>query len=212
MIKLHFDGALTLTHHATDLVLPGGANITTAAGDEAEFVEYDTGKWRRTNYVRAAGLGNLLKLQNGGAVTLSLAENLVSVPAGVSRITIAFDSVTPSAATTFNLQLGTSGGLATSGYLGVTSLTTTSASTALASSNTYAAIVQNSGQSTTGILNLIKHPGTNKWVINGAGHVGLQNTFTASHVVTLSGTLDRLAIRSSGTPTLSGTATVFWEF
>jgi len=34
-VTLHFDGVLILTHHATDLVLPGGANITTAAGDEA---------------------------------------------------------------------------------------------------------------------------------------------------------------------------------
>jgi len=50
IVKLHFDGALTLTHHATDLVLPGAANITTAAGDEAEFFEYATGDWRCTNY------------------------------------------------------------------------------------------------------------------------------------------------------------------
>src|SRR3990167_2125625 len=28
-----FDGALTLTHHATTLILPQGVNITTAAGD-----------------------------------------------------------------------------------------------------------------------------------------------------------------------------------
>lgn len=54
-VKLHFDGALTLTHHATDLVLPGGANITTAAGDEAEFVEYASGDWRCTVYTRATG-------------------------------------------------------------------------------------------------------------------------------------------------------------
>lgn len=54
-IKLHFDGALTLTHHATDLILPGGANITTAAGDEAEFVEYASGDWRCTNYTKADG-------------------------------------------------------------------------------------------------------------------------------------------------------------
>jgi hypothetical protein len=54
VIKLHFDGALTLTHHATDLVLPGGANITTAAGDEAEFVEYAAGDWRCVNYERAS--------------------------------------------------------------------------------------------------------------------------------------------------------------
>jgi len=55
VIKLHFDGVLTLTHHATDLILPGGANITTAAGDEAEFVEYASGDWRCTNYERASG-------------------------------------------------------------------------------------------------------------------------------------------------------------
>jgi hypothetical protein len=54
VIKLHFDGALTLTHHATDLILPGGANITTAAGDEAELAEYASGDWRCTSYSRAS--------------------------------------------------------------------------------------------------------------------------------------------------------------
>lgn len=54
VIKLHFDAVLTLTHHATDLILPGEANITTAAGDEAEFVEYATGDWRCTNYQRGS--------------------------------------------------------------------------------------------------------------------------------------------------------------
>ena len=55
VIKLHFDGILTLTHHATDLVLPGAANITTAAGDEAELVQYADGDWRCTNYTKADG-------------------------------------------------------------------------------------------------------------------------------------------------------------
>ena len=55
LIKLHFDAILILTHHATDLILPGGANITTAAGDEAEFIEYDTGDYRCTNYSKADG-------------------------------------------------------------------------------------------------------------------------------------------------------------
>jgi hypothetical protein len=39
---LEFDGALTLTHHATTLVLPGAANITTAAGDTC-MVMQDSG-------------------------------------------------------------------------------------------------------------------------------------------------------------------------
>ena len=48
---------MTLTHDATDLILPGGANITTAAGDEAEFIEYATGDYRCTNYSKASGEG-----------------------------------------------------------------------------------------------------------------------------------------------------------
>lgn len=55
IITLHFDAALTLTHDATDLILPGGANITTAAGDEATFVEYATGDWRCLVYTKADG-------------------------------------------------------------------------------------------------------------------------------------------------------------
>jgi hypothetical protein len=55
VVRLHFDGILTLTHHATDLVLPGGANITTAAGDEFTFVEYATGDWRCVAYALASG-------------------------------------------------------------------------------------------------------------------------------------------------------------
>ena len=55
VIKLHFDSALTLTHHATNLILPGEANITTAAGDEAEFIEYAAGKWICTKYQKING-------------------------------------------------------------------------------------------------------------------------------------------------------------
>ena len=54
-IKLQFDAACLLTHHATDLKLPGGANITTAAGDVAEFIEYAAGDYICSSYTRATG-------------------------------------------------------------------------------------------------------------------------------------------------------------
>lgn len=60
VIMLHFDAALTLTHHATDLILPGGTNITTAAGDEAMFVEYASGDWRCLCYTKAASIAATL--------------------------------------------------------------------------------------------------------------------------------------------------------
>ena len=59
-IKLHFDAVLTLTHHATNLILPGGANILTAAGDECTFIEYGSGTYRMTNYTRASSFGAYL--------------------------------------------------------------------------------------------------------------------------------------------------------
>lgn len=74
VIKLHFDAALTITHHATDLILPGGASITTAAGDEAEFVEYATGDWRCTSYTKA----------NGQAISESLSSTVMLVDTTVN--------------------------------------------------------------------------------------------------------------------------------
>ena len=50
LIKLHFDGAVTLTHDSTDLILAGATNFTTEAGDEVEFVEYAAGDYRMTGW------------------------------------------------------------------------------------------------------------------------------------------------------------------
>ena len=52
---IQFDGVLTMTHHATNLDLPGGANITTAAGDVAEFVSTGANTVQCVNYTRASG-------------------------------------------------------------------------------------------------------------------------------------------------------------
>jgi len=52
---VQFSGALTLTHNETSLILPGGASITTAAGDVAYFVSLGSGNWRCTGYQKANG-------------------------------------------------------------------------------------------------------------------------------------------------------------
>lgn len=45
LVILRFTGALVLTHHSSDLVLPGATNITTATGDVGHFLEYASGDW-----------------------------------------------------------------------------------------------------------------------------------------------------------------------
>ena len=47
---LQFDGTPTLTHHATNLILPGGQNIVCQAGDIAVFYEYAAADWRLTSF------------------------------------------------------------------------------------------------------------------------------------------------------------------
>lgn len=52
---LKFDGALTLTHNATSLILPGGANITASAGDVVVMRSEGSGNWRCLAYQPATG-------------------------------------------------------------------------------------------------------------------------------------------------------------
>jgi len=62
---LRFAGAVTLTHNATSLILPGGANYTTAAGDVFVFRSEGSGNWRCVNYMLASGQS----LASGGGMS-----------------------------------------------------------------------------------------------------------------------------------------------
>ncbi len=52
---LQFNDVLTMTHHATNLDLPGEDDITTAAGDVAEFFSTGADTVQCINYTRADG-------------------------------------------------------------------------------------------------------------------------------------------------------------
>lgn len=87
-VRLHFDAALILTHNATDLVLPGGANITTAAGDEAEFIEYASGDWRCVSYTKANGSAIINQVvSNLSMVRLNTANGYGSTNTRIRRFT-----------------------------------------------------------------------------------------------------------------------------
>jgi hypothetical protein len=68
---LTFAGVLILTHNASSLILPGGANITTAAGDTAELLSLGSGNWRVVRYTRADGRAVLTEVSLNGAETLA---------------------------------------------------------------------------------------------------------------------------------------------
>jgi len=72
---LQFDGVLTMTHHhATNLDLPGEANITTAAGDVATFQSTGSNTVQCINYTRADGTAIVSSHTPEGTAVLSTGE------------------------------------------------------------------------------------------------------------------------------------------
>ena len=81
---LQFDGILTMTHHATNLDLPGEANITTAAGDVATFQSTAANQVQCICYTRASGE----PIVGGATATLGFFEHTHTIS---SNLTITTD-------------------------------------------------------------------------------------------------------------------------
>jgi hypothetical protein len=80
---VRFSGALTLTHNATSLIIPGGANVTTAAGDCAVVIPNggSPNGWRVVSYFKAAvAPGNAVNASNATGPAASEST------AGIARI------------------------------------------------------------------------------------------------------------------------------
>jgi hypothetical protein len=95
---VRFSGALTLTHNATSLILPGAANITTVAGDVACFLSEGSGNWRCVWYQPTDGrsaAGILIvptstspAQTTDGSVVWDSDDDLLTVGTGATRKTM----------------------------------------------------------------------------------------------------------------------------
>lgn len=85
-----FEDALTLTHNATNLILPGGANITTADKDIAVFISEGSGNWRCVSYFKASGRAiiNTANTQPTRQVLTSGTGATYTTPANTTRIVV----------------------------------------------------------------------------------------------------------------------------
>jgi hypothetical protein len=229
--KLRFAAALTLTHNATSLILPGAANITTAAGDTAEAISLGSGNWVLVDFTRAAAgyagnilLANPVAAANIGinrsteqATTSGTAIDFTSIPAGVRRLTLLLRGVSLSGTERFLIQIG-AGSFVTSGYSSSSSgpdnsgfwVNSTSTSGFILGTSIDAANAH------SGRLTLHNISG-DIWVADGL----ISNNATggggrgaiASGQLTLSGTLDRLRLTNTGSNTFdAGAINIMWEF
>jgi hypothetical protein len=125
-VKLRFAASLQLTHNGTSFILPGAANITTATGDMAEFIndaaQDATGSnWRCFNYERASGsplnitdqLGTQAEAETGTSATKTLSiANMVFHDAMLKYWTaITVSGGTPTTNDSFNHASTTDNGL-----------------------------------------------------------------------------------------------------
>lgn len=172
VIKLHFDAALTLTHHATNLILPGAANITTAAGDEAEFVEYESGKYRCTVYTKASGQpivsssGGRVLLETQTASNSSSIDFTSNINSNYKKYEIEFINVIPQTDDVdLTLRVSTDGGstfITSSDYSYITYGMNSSVSTFYASNASATSRIKftgdnmgnSTGESCSGIVNI----------------------------------------------------------
>lgn len=84
--SVRFTGALTLTNGAS-LILPGAANITTAAGDVAVFRGYAAGVVRCVGYQRASGLPVVAPAATPGLGVGQTWQDVKTTPGRVSGTT-----------------------------------------------------------------------------------------------------------------------------
>lgn len=107
LYNVRFGGAMTLTYDASALILPGAANIVTAAGDAALFLYLGSGNWRCVSYHRASGAALYSPYSNGasGLVAESVQEAVDELAATGWRV-LGNASVSAAAAVDFTSDIG----------------------------------------------------------------------------------------------------------
>jgi hypothetical protein len=238
---VRFTGILTLTHNGTSLILPAGANITTAAGDAAILKYEGSGNWRclnfnkqsstyiamgsdaegdiiyrtTTGYTRLAKGTALQQLRmNAGATipewatvsagltlgtpvatTSGTSVPLTGIPSTVNQITVMLNGVSTNGSSRVMLQIGDSGGIETTGYIGNGGYSTNGAevSTGFPISDGMA-----SGDTIFGTFTLTRYNG-NEWICASSFYQKGSNKFiNGGGSKTLSATLDRVSLTTVG--------------
>lgn len=180
---LVFDGALILTHNATSLILPGGVNITTVAGDSAEVVCENgaLGYWRCVRYTSSIISNTELSYLDGATSNIQTQIGTKAPTAGPTFTGAVTLPSTTSIGTITNLEIGYLDGV-TSGVQGQLDTKAPLASPALTGTPT--APTATAGTNTTQIATTAFVKGA----LAAAGGGGIEGAFANSQTFTASGT------------------------
>lgn len=144
-----------------------------------------------------AAVANTMTLGTAVASTSGTSINFTSIPAGVKRVTINFSGVSTSGTSLWAIQVGDSGGVETSGYLGSSAEI---GGVRVNAGNDCPFRINGASSVAHGSVTLdLLEASTNTWTINGA--LGLSSTadlITQACSKSLSATLDRVRITTAG--------------
>lgn len=153
------------------------------------------------------------KITSGTVVntTSGTAIDFTSIPSGVKEIVVTLQGVSTNGTTNIKLQLGASGGIEATGYLGATSNASTTANFTDGIGLTVAFAAANVLH---GTIIITQHDSaTNKWSMSYTGSLSNAATiYLGTSSKTLAGTLDRLRLTANGTDTFdAGTMNIVYK-
>jgi hypothetical protein len=199
---LRFEDALTLTHNSSTLVLPGGRDITTAAGDTCIATPI-SGGWVVSKF-QPGGASNALVSGTTVATTSGTAKDWTGIPSWVKRITFGISGLSTNGSSIPMIQLGDAGGFEATGYTGSSSQAATAPSVNASSYSTGFLLNGSNALGVTyhGIATLVLlDSATNTWAFSvvmgrgdaatsvwGGGTKALSATLTQVRLTTVNGT------------------------
>lgn len=208
-----FSGALTLTHNSTSLILPGAANIITAAGDIAILASEGSGNWRCLAYMRAGGGPQTYVLRALVGTSTSTIE-FNDIPPAVSRISVILNGFSTNGTASVLAQLGTSGGWITSGYAGSRIAATSSAALAAAVDSSGVFIAGGNADATySGVIHFIRAgTGSTLWAFHGAtARSDLASYSSPAGIVSAGAEVTRIRINAGSDTRDAGSVAISYE-
>lgn len=214
--NLTADRTLTLTTGDSNMTV----DFTDPGADRIMFWDDSAGTWRDLSLGAGLSITDTTLNTSGAtgitvgtltAATSGSAIDFTGIPSGVNRITIMFDSVSISGTDDILVQIGDSGGIETTTYVSIGGVI----SDGVRSTST-AGFLINTGVATfalNGHMVLTRITG-NRWISSHTfGDVADGEIFIGGGNKTLSATLDRLRIDTTGTNTFDGAGqiNIFYE-
>jgi hypothetical protein len=132
------------------------------------------------------------------ATTSGTSIDFTGIPSWAKRITVMFNGVSTNGTSQPTIQLGTSGGVQTTGYSANTTSITTGANATTNYTNGWQIYSSLAANVFSGVLTLVQQDaGSGVWVGTGLFSISIPGLIITSGTKTLSGTLDRVRITTA---------------